>query len=1439
MEHLMKPNFSAWQSLKTRATVFTLAVFVLGIWVLSIYLSRSLQADMERLLGEQQLSVVTAVAKEVNDNLTDRMQALETIAKEMDADLMRSPAALQIRLQQRPLLQLLFNGGVWVAGPDGTAIADVPLSASRRGINYIDRDFIVAPLKEAKSVIGRPVIGKQLKAPVFAMAVPVRNAQGQVIGVIVGTTNLGQNSFLDKITQSPYGKSGGYSLIDRQHRIVVTATDKSRVMQALPAPGINRPIDRFISGYEGSAVLVNAVGVAVLSSSKVIPVAGWAVSASLPTAEAFVPIRDMQQRMLLATLLLTVLTGALTWWVLKWQLAPLVETAGAMGALADSSRMAQPLISKQQGEIGQLVAGFNRILQTWTQREAALLDSQQSLAITLNSIGDAVIATDAAGLITRMNPTAERLTGWPLADALGQPLAEVFHIISAQTRLPALDPVQRVMARSEVIGLANHTVLLARDGSEYQIADSAAPIRNAAGIIVGVVLVFSDVSEKYRVELALKESEQQYRSLLENLSSGVVVHRADTTIMLSNAMATTLLGLTQDQMLGKTAPDPDWCFVRDDGTPLPLDDYPVNLVLASGLPLQNYVVGVRHPGRDEPTWVFCNAYPMRDDDGKILQVVVTFTNITRRKQAELALQQRKDMLERTESLARVASFEWDVASNTMTWSPEMFRIFGRDPALGSPNLEGQAELYTPESRQALFDAVGKALADGEPYTIALMTVQPDGQQRPCLAKGFPERDASGRVVRITGLVQDITERKQAEAAIMASEARWKFAIEGAGDGLWDWNVQTGEAFYSPRYKQMFGYADADIGSTSDEWSKRIHPDDAPGVFAALQPYMDGQPGSATVEFRMLCKDGNWLWIMGRGMVVARDADGKPLRMIGTNTDITQRKREQEKLQLAAGVFTHALEGILITSPDATIIDVNAAFTRITGYSRAESMGQNPRFLSAGRHDRDFYAAMWGALTEQGHWSGEVWNRRKNGEVFAELLTISSVSDAAGRTQQYVALFSDITASKEHQNRLEHIAHFDALTNLPNRVLLAVAYLDLDGFKAINDHHGHVTGDQVLITLARRMKEALREGDTLARIGGDEFVAVLIDLEDTSASVPLLSRLLAAAALPVPVGDLTLQVSASVGVTFYPQAQDIDADQLLRQADQAMYQAKVAGKNRYCVFDAAQDNSMRVHHESLERIRLALAQHEFVLHYQPKVNLHSGQVMGAEALIRWQHPEKGLLAPSAFLPVIEDHPLAVAVGEWVLDSALTQMEQWHDAALDLPVSVNISARQLQQGNFVQQLQAILARHPQVNPAHLALEVLETSALADMAQVSQVIEDCARMGVMFALDDFGTGYSSLTYLKRLRVALLKIDQSFVRDMLDDPDDLAILQGIIGLAAAFKRDVIAEGVETVAHGTALLKLGCALAQGYGIARPMPPEKLPAWVAAWQPDAAWRALR
>ena len=402
-------------------------------------------------------------------------------------------------------------------------------------------------------------------------------------------------------------------------------------------------------------------------------------------------------------------------------------------------------------------------------------------------------------------------------------------------------------------------------------------------------------------------------------------------------------------------------------------------------------------------------------------------------------------------------------------------------------------------------------------------------------------------------------------------------------------------------------------------------------------------------------------------------------------------------------------------------------------------------------------------------------------------------------------------------------------------MLAVAYLDLDGFKAINDNYGHEVGDMLLVALSSRMSQALRDGDTLARIGGDEFVALLLDLSDVAHCESMLLRLLDAASQPVPVGDLMLRVSASLGVTFYPQGQGLDADQLLRQADQAMYSAKLAGKNRYHVFDAEHDSSIRSRHENLERIRQALRQGEFVLYFQPKVNMRTGTVIGAEALLRWQHPQNGLLLPAAFLPVIENHSLAVTLGEWVLATALGQLSRWQANGLHMPVSVNIGASHLQHASFVPRLAEMLAQHPDIPPNRLELEVLETSTMGDVTQLSQVVASCQKMGVSFSMDDFGTGYSSLSFLKGLPMTQLKIDKSFVRSMLDDPDDLAILEGVLGMATAFGRQVVAEGVETLAHGALLLQLGCDLAQGYGIARPMPAEDFPGWAKGWLADRPW----
>jgi len=692
------------------------------------------------------------------------------------------------------------------------------------------------------------------------------------------------------------------------------------------------------------------------------------------------------------------------------------------------------------------------------------------------------------------------------------------------------------------------------------------------------------------------------------------------------------------------------------------------------------------------------------------------------------------------------------------------------------------------------------------------------------------------------------EFEQQHIELQASEKRYFDLYENSPDMYVSVNAKTAKVREcNQTLSKKLGYRKSEIIGQSI--FDLYHPDCMDDVKLAFKSFIEtGVVNNAELQLKR--KDGKKIDV-NLNVTSVRDESGNILYSRSCWIDITERKKLENELKLAAKVFIHASEGITITDVKGNILDINDAFSSITGYSRDEVIGKNPKILQSGHHDKHYYESMWHDLQEHGHWSGEIWNRRKNGEVYAEMLNINAVTNSEGKVQQYVALFSDITIQKKHQKQLEHIAHFDALTNLPNRVLLAdrlersmiqeqrrhkqlaVIFLDLDQFKEVNDTHGHDVGDQLLIKISQRLNEALREDDTIARFGGDEFVIVLSDLLTDRDCVPILERLVDAAALPVNINELTLQVSASLGVTFYPQEESIDADQLLRQADQAMYQAKLSGKNRCQFFDMAQDRTIRGHNENIERIRQALVNDEFVLYYQPKIDLCTGRVQGAEALIRWQHPDKGLLPPAAFLPTIEGEFLAAEIDNWVIETAIAQLNFWHQSGHDFSISVNVGPLCLEQAGFIQYIKDKFDAYPELDIHLLELEVLESSALKDISLVSKVIENCKNIGVSFALDDFGTGYSSLTYLKNLPAKTLKIDQSFVRDMLVQADDLAIIEGIIGLARAFDREVIAEGIETMEHARKLYNMGCKAGQGYAFAKPMPADEIINWKSNWKPES------
>ena len=570
-------------------------------------------------------------------------------------------------------------------------------------------------------------------------------------------------------------------------------------------------------------------------------------------------------------------------------------------------------------------------------------------------------------------------------------------------------------------------------------------------------------------------------------------------------------------------------------------------------------------------------------------------------------------------------------------------------------------------------------------------------------------------------------------------------------------------------------------------------------------------------------------------------------------DITPQKENEFQLEMAASVFTHANEGIFLTDSSFLIIDVNDEFEFITGYLRNTAVGKPPTMLDSSKQSAEFYLEMKTDLLEKGHWYGEIWSRRKTGELFLAFLNVARVQNPHDSSSHYVWMFNDITLEKQYQKRLLNSAHYDQLTNLPNRFLLndliqqaiveakrnahcvAVVFIDLDGFKAINDTFGHDMGDKLLVNVAKQMKEVLRATDTVARIGGDEFVAVIGALHKTEEAIPVIQKLLNAVAIPVTKAEQVLQVSGSLGVTFYPQAEGLDGEQLIRQADQAMYQAKQSGKNGYHLFDTEKDALNRDLIRNLNNVEQGLLNDEFVLHYQPKVSLFSDEVIGVEALIRWQHSENGLLYPGDFLPCVENTQLAIKMTEWVVHKALKQIERWQQQGITLAISVNIGAMELQKPNFVEWVTGLLDEYPGISRSMLEFEVLETSALEDVRTVQELIQACKLQGISFALDDFGTGFASLSYLKRLSIETIKIDQSFIRNMFDEREDLTLLEGLIGLTKSLNRKVIAEGIETEEQGEMLIKLGCHFGQGYFIAKPMESKRVPAFLSEWKRPQNW----
>jgi diguanylate cyclase (GGDEF)-like protein/PAS domain S-box-containing protein len=753
--------------------------------------------------------------------------------------------------------------------------------------------------------------------------------------------------------------------------------------------------------------------------------------------------------------------------------------------------------------------------------------------------------------------------------------------------------------------------------------------------------------------------------------------------------------------------------------------------------------------------------------------------------------------------------------------------------------EAWSDIITPEDRRMQSRTVRQATITGRPYEIEYRIIDASGTERWVSENGQPQATPSG-ALWIDGIISDISERKHNEMRIEGLLAEQSAILD---------NVMFGVMFVrrreivsvNRRCEELFGYANGEMMGRS---TQIVFPSGEEFELAGERQYASLTEGKYFTEERQYRKrDGTLFWCLVSGCAIdpAHSNEGS----IWVYADVTERKQAEEKLRLSATVLEHIADGVMVIDTERKIVAVNPAFTQITGYTESEALGQESTLTRSSRHDEAFYGALWDELMSTGFWRGEIWNLRKNGELYLEWLTVSAVRDNAGVTTHYVGVFSDITKVKESQEKLDHMAHHDPLTALPNRLLfhdrlqhalqraardqqqLAVLFIDLDRFKNVNDTLGHHIGDELLKQVASALARRLRDGDTLARLGGDEFIVLLENVDGEFGAGHVAEKLMAMFEQPFIVSDYELFVTGSVGISLFPNDAS-DLNMLIRNADVAMYQAKARGRNGYQFYAPSMTG------EGVERLRLeamlrrSIDKNEIFLNYQPQVEIDTGRLIGVEALVRWENPELGLVPPVRFIPLAEDTGFINQLGKWVLYEACRQMIRWQEAGLHVPkIAVNLSVKQFERGSIVSMVADIL-KETGLEPQRLQLEVTE-SVIMNTGDALVFINDLYSIGVGLAIDDFGTGYSSLAYLKQLPVQTLKIDRSFIKDISTDINDEAIAIAIIQLGKSLNLSVIAEGVETEEQAAFLLRHGCNKAQGYFYSLPELPEVV---LEKWHPE-------
>lgn len=968
--------------------------------------------------------------------------------------------------------------------------------------------------------------------------------------------------------------------------------------------------------------------------------------------------------------------------------------------------------------------------------------------------------------------------------------------------------------------------------------------RDAQGRALRVSGLHLDVTAYRATEAALRISQAKYTAIYETIPDPAGITRlSDGRYIEVNPAFCKLLGLAREQVVGRT-PQELGVWATDGERP----------ALLQGLLRDGKVERMRLTAqRDgQPIPGLMSARPVQLEGEACL--VFVFRDMRQEHQTHQALVARNSLLQQAGRLARLGTWEDVRGQGIVYWSDTCYEIHGLAPGAPLPR-HYLDEFVAPAWRGEMRRLLRESAIEQKEWSIEIEIVRADGRHAWVRVRGEPVME-NGHMTRIRGVMLDIDDAKRTEQRLRQSEERFVriFQLLPYPMGL----TRCSDAQYvdvNPAWEESLGFARHEALGQSAVSLGIYTPEQRAALLQAVGP--DGQVTS--FEATMTVRSGEQRTVLQS--MRSMEFEGEACWLF-TLHDITERKRSEERVrereELLSLTISAASLGLWDWNLQTGLIGGDRVWSAMRGLPWAQD--GTPTEISwtaaVGPDSMERIAAELARHTAHPDTpfdaTTRVWHAQ-DGERWIRNLGKIVRFDAKGHPLRMVGVGIDVTAQRAQEEHLQRLAHYDALTRLPNRVLLAqkldsamahaqrtqtllgVAYLDLDGFKPVNDRLGHDAGDRLLVIAAARLQRLLQAEDCVARLGGDEFVILLPGLNSIADCERTLHQVMESIAAPYTLQTERVTVTASIGYTLYPQ-DTADADTLVRHADQAMYAAKQAGRNCFYRFDAEHERAMQQVREQMTRFHSALACGQFVLYLQPKVDMRRGTIVGAEALARWQHPDRGVLPPSAFLPLLESTDIPSPFGTWVVDAALQLIGQLMRHNLYLPVSVNIAAPHLQQPDFADWMAQQLARHPQVPASLLEIEITETAALYSIELVASTLHALRALGVHTSLDDFGTGYSSLTYLRRLPLSTLKIDQSFVRDMLTDSGDLAIVQGVVGLAQSFGYSVIAEGVETIEQGEKLLQLGCDLAQGYCVARPMPTDAFIEWAAHWQVPPSWR---